>query len=1453
MVLESPVEISKGNAANIRDSVQIKNDVDSNEIELRSRSRRGVEASRKKSSNSRLRASDDLERSSKRQRTELHRIYKTPVRVLSIQDVVVLINEVLNNSEHFNLSNEFERSKGTVQLNAGGPMESRGVLHKKLRELNLHLRLSELQLIFQTISQNQFIQFIRFLSPIVSESETLLNSAETKVSADNRWILLCSLEAVEIILRLLSSPHAPLQLQQDSIIETTVHIIGVHLRQILAYQLSGLTSEAQISLDIQFMNSMELVLMLFESFIRAVPLDTSILVPFVRILLQILEVELPDHLVFIRNAVLLLVSISKRNPDLQAMISEELLSIMIAQSSSETECQSSFQISDAEQDCIHTTTALLLLMIQASVALPEVDCSISVQQQCLGPAYRLSEDFWNQVFSRLALVRTDGVNESKQVMERLINDLLCVLVVPEYPAANLLLMSFVKIVISQRRGLDHSSPSIRMISLSLLGSIALKLCKLSIIQHQELPPLNLQALKSKQSPVNRVIFHCVCGLDLDNWGVEDSFEIGLMKMAVLDHLGRLDPINNQIWKLGHSFVSCSLWNDRLWRLNSINESRHEDHELNKQLLVRHIHYTNQTLDRNKSSMSMSLDVQPIIGRLLFTQGLGQLKKLIIKAIASTGNKSYKNAQQNATLRARSMKCLNALIELDTSILSQDDVKNGVHSALMDSAISVRESALELIGQYIGNSEELIMQYYYLLIKASQDPGVSVKKRGLKLLYEICVENSSFQRRTETLLVILLSIEDPEEQIQTLVCRIFNDLWFSRSNIKSSVKDMCALMTLVRSHSNQYHLHLPSVVLLRLILVQQRPQTLEMGQKMTTELFKQLLDDSVSQDCIPIFMTLHVLCSTNVYFLIPEEEPCRYIFILHPYLVELIDSASNTDQLFILLEIFSSLLNNICHHLTNDQLSKLKMIFNDLMTKHSNRRVLSSACRCLCTLANRTLSVGIYVHRLMENYSTHLKEKLKWNGEKNMDPSTHRLLFLLGQICKNCPGLMERASSAGLEPYLELFMNAFTASNDVKLKECALEGILLMMGTQSKFLKQFSRVDGILKEAICERQTPSLQKTALRSLTMLLKTEDELAVHQQQHHRNFRVPETTIHCTISNGIIQSLWSEICSCLVEVNGEKDQGSCIRSLALDLIRFILQGGLIAPWLSVPYLIALTTDPVSSISSKALTLLKSVKDKQNALFIKEALTGLSLCFSFHSALQDISQEGICLSGVKGFGCFYESLIQSSAGDSSRVLTTILKPFDLSVNLSLVQPAPEFAFLLFSAQIIVSLQFQHLQEVLSVIRGAQDIISLRSESILSNLKEQSELPIQSDNIKLSKAAASLALLVNFRNFIKNAYSVRQRQIDGFKPGRVHRLIEEKIQFIAKKPCRFTVKLSDYETTTNPIKLQDQYFYLESLLMENVSDEEEEPEDKWMPQSKIPPSSTASDEVSHRMKLRSRK
>lgn len=58
-----------------------------------------------------------------------------------------------------------------------------------------------------------------------------------------------------------------------------------------------------------------------------------------------------------------------------------------------------------------------------------------------------------------------------------------------------------------------------------------------------------------------------------------------------------------------------------------------------------------------------------------------------------------------------MKCLAMIVEVDSSILKRKDMHMAVSQKFLDTSISVREAAVDLVGKYVLSSPELINQYY----------------------------------------------------------------------------------------------------------------------------------------------------------------------------------------------------------------------------------------------------------------------------------------------------------------------------------------------------------------------------------------------------------------------------------------------------------------------------------------------------------------------------------------------------------------------------------------------------------------------------------------------------------------------------------------------------------------------------------------------------------------------
>ena len=66
------------------------------------------------------------------------------------------------------------------------------------------------------------------------------------------------------------------------------------------------------------------------------------------------------------------------------------------------------------------------------------------------------------------------------------------------------------------------------------------------------------------------------------------------------------------------------------------------------------------------------------------------------------------------IRTRAMKCLANIVEVDQLVLARKDMQMGVQQKLLDTAISVREAAVDLVGKYILSDPELIDQYYEMI-------------------------------------------------------------------------------------------------------------------------------------------------------------------------------------------------------------------------------------------------------------------------------------------------------------------------------------------------------------------------------------------------------------------------------------------------------------------------------------------------------------------------------------------------------------------------------------------------------------------------------------------------------------------------------------------------------------------------------------------------------------------
>lgn len=161
---------------------------------------------------------------------------------------------------------------------------------------------------------------------------------------------------------------------------------------------------------------------------------------------------------------------------------------------------------------------------------------------------------------------------------------------------------------------------------------------------------------------------------------------------------------------------------------------------------------------------------------LITQYLAS-KKTFMQSFQQFLNKIlYVILDTSIAIRTKAIKCLANIVEVDPSILQDKILHMGVGQKLLDPSISVREAAVDLVGKYVLSSSDLIDQYYDMLAERILDTGVSVRKRVIRIMRDICIEYPDFDRIPEICVKMIRRVND-EEMIQKLVTDVFMRMWF----------------------------------------------------------------------------------------------------------------------------------------------------------------------------------------------------------------------------------------------------------------------------------------------------------------------------------------------------------------------------------------------------------------------------------------------------------------------------------------------------------------------------------------------------------------------------------------------------------------------------------------------------------------------------------------------------
>ncbi|XP_043483763.1 nipped-B-like protein [Leptopilina heterotoma] len=1058
------------------------------------------------------------------------------------------------------------------------------------------------------------------------------------------------------------------------------------------------------------------------------------------------------------------------------------------------------------EDHIQMLTALVLQLIQCVVVLPEnigqdkvtkkddeedkkeekksghVDADLLIINK-YDNATRTAANFL-RVFLNKCGSKGDEV-DYRPLFENFIQDLLATVNKPEWPAAELLLSLLGKLLAGHFSN-KSSDMSLRVASIDYLGVVAARLrkdavnsaCKLSTIDQII---KDIKAEQQKDSDYDRIHDKDIKGL------TEDEERTVFLQKVLLDYLAVNGTKDASLGYARHFYLvqwyrDCADEKSRVSHQPKHSPSK-KSHK--KRTKKKNKHHSEEDSDSDIEEIDPDENANNEQKNSETYRIIEDKKKLIISKVRpySSGTKpdilqtyiDYNSAElisqylaskrsfsqsfdrylmqilqvlteSSIAIRTKAMKCLTMIVEADPSVLGRNEMQMGVKHSFLDHSTSVREAAVDLVGKFILSRPELIDKYYDMLSSRILDTGVSVRKRVIKILKDVCMECPTFPKIPEICVKMIRRVND-EEGIRKLVMEVFQNMWFTPVRERPSVDSEALLrkvmnITDVVAASKDMGLEWFEQLLVSLF---KPKEDKEDSTKMQTEPPKILLTackqiveclienilrleetplDGVehsekkgsSQRLVACLTTLHLFAKIRPQLLV------NHAITLQPYLslkmqtqgdYQIISSVAHTLELVVPL----------IEHPSETFLAQLEEDSVKLILQH-DKSVVASCLSCLGSIVNNVTRNFKLIRDCFNKYYGHLTD-YKSKYEKDPDhpillkyrPFFRRALFTVGLLLRHfdftdaevIQGLPENIKDQVFDT-LSYFVHV--DNEDIKLFTLKSIGSLCIRHYEFMMLDEIKELYHYLLTSDVASDNMRIQ--VLNNIEIYLQEEETRMIKQDQawaklsKHENLK-EMGDVSSGMASTVIQLYLKQILESFIHQNVN------VRHASLKVIQLILAQGLVHPVQIVPYLVCMSTDCEKMVSHSADKQLQDIEKKYPGFIHMRAQFGIKLSYRLQSILQNDTtvrgmrtKEGEYPSGLNGF---LYTILRSTKQQRRAIVLSFLKQFDETAKTCLSQ-------MLYLADNLAYFAYQVQDEPLFIIHHIDIIISMSGTNVVQSFRE---------------------------------------------------------------------------------------------------------------------------------------
>uniref|UniRef100_A0A672M6F8 Nipped-B protein n=1 Tax=Sinocyclocheilus grahami TaxID=75366 RepID=A0A672M6F8_SINGR len=681
------------------------------------------------------------------------------------------------------------------------------------------------------------------------------------------------------------------------------------------------------------------------------------------------------------------------------------------------------------------------------------------------------------------------------------------------------------------------------------------------------------------------------------------------------------------------------------------------------------------------------------------------------------------------VRTKAMKCLSEVVAVDPSILARSDMQRGVHGRLMDNSTSVREAAVELLGRFVLSRPQLTEQYYDMLIERILDTGISVRKRVIKILRDICLEQPNFSKITEMCVKMIRRVND-EEGIKKLVNETFQKLWFTptashdKETMNRKILNITDVVAACKDTGYDWFEQL-----LQNLLKSEEDSSYKPTRKACVQLVDNLVEyilkyEEAIAEHKSVNSTRLVACITTLYLFskIRAQLMVKHAMTMQPYLTTKCSSQSD----FMVICNIAKILELVVPLMDHPSESFLTTIEEDLMKLilKYGMTVVQYCVSCLGAIVNKVTHNYKFVWACFNRYYGALT-KLKLQHQEGTNSmalaatkaALLRSLFTVGALCRHFDFDFEQFKGTTKVVIKEKVLESllyFTNHEDEEVRCKAIIGLgfLFIMHPSQMFIPEVkSLYNGLLSDKRC---SITLKIQVLKNLQMYLQEEDSrMQVADREWQKMSKQEDLKEMGDISSGMSSSIMQLYLKQVLESFFHTQ--SSVRHFALNVIALTLSQGLIHPVQCVPYLIAMGTDPEPTMRNKADQQLVEIDKKYTGFIHMKAVAGMKMSYQVQQAIMGSAEpviRGFRQDESNSAQCSHlYSMVRANRQHRRAFLISLLNLFDDSSKI-------EVNMLLFIADNLAYFPYQSQEEPLFIMHHIDITLSVSGSNLLQTFKE---------------------------------------------------------------------------------------------------------------------------------------